>query len=70
MRSGASHSLEVDRSEIKRYLSPSNADIEEKFRLIATPVLGQEKTYTVVSLVWRLETLPDLGGLLRALQPS
>lgn len=69
MRSGAAYSLEVDRSEIKRYLTPSDADIEAKFRLIATPVLGQKKTDTVVSLVWRLETLPDLGELLRALQP-
>ena len=47
----------------------SDADIEAKFRLIATPVLGQKKTDAVVSLVWRLETLPDLGDLLRALQP-
>ena len=69
MRDGQSHSLEVDRSEIKRYLTPSNADIEEKFRLIATPVLGQTKTDTVVSLAWRLETLPDLTPLMRALQP-
>ncbi len=69
LRSGAAHSLEVDRSEIKRYLTPSNADIEEKFRLIATPVLGQQKTDTVAALAWRLETLPDLDELLRALQP-
>ncbi len=69
MRDGAAHSLEVDRSEIKRYLNPSNADIEDKFRSIASPVLGRKKTDTVVSLVWRLETLPDLGELLLALQP-
>ena len=70
MHSGASHSLEVDRSEIKRYLTPSNADIEEKFRLIATPVLGQQKTDTVVSLVWELEKLTDVSELMRALQPA
>lgn len=69
MRHGASYSLEVDRSEIKRYLTPSDADIEEKFRLIATPVLGQKKTDAVVSLAWRLEMLPDLRDLMRALQP-
>lgn len=69
LRSGTPHSLEVDRSEIKRYLTPSDADIEEKFRLIAAPVLGQQKTDTVVSLAWRLETLPDLQTLMRALQP-
>ena len=50
LRNGEAHSLEVDRSEIKRYLTPSDADIEAKFRLIATPVLGQKKTDAVVSL--------------------
>lgn len=70
LRNGASHSVVADRSEIKRYLTPSNADIEEKFRLIATPVLGQRNTDSVVSMAWRLETLSELGPLLRALQPS
>jgi 2-methylcitrate dehydratase PrpD len=69
LHSGAQHSLETDRSEIKRYLTPGDADIEEKFRLIATPVLGEAKTDTVVALAWRLETLPDLGALLAALKP-
>jgi 2-methylcitrate dehydratase PrpD len=69
LRSGASHSLEVDRSEIKRYLTPADADIEEKFRLIATPVLGQHKTDAVVSMAWQLESLPDLHELMHALQP-
>lgn len=69
LRDGASHSLEVDRSEIKRYLTPADADIEQKFRLIATPVLGQNKTDAVVSLVWRMQTLADLAALMQALQP-
>ena len=69
LHNGAAHSLEVDRSEIKRYLTPSDDDIEHKFRLIATPVLGQEKTDRVIALARRLETLPNLNELMRALQP-
>lgn len=70
VKSGASHSLELDRSQIARYLAPSNADIEEKFRLIATPVLGQAKADQVVQLVWKFETLTDLRELMFALQPG
>lgn len=69
LRNGATHSLEVDRSEIKRYLTPSDADIEAKFRLIATPVLGQNKTDRVVSLAWCVETLSEIRTLMQALQP-
>jgi len=69
LRNGMTHSLEVDRSEIRRYLTPSDADIEEKFRQIATPALGDTKTDAVTAMAWRLETLPDVRALLRALQP-
>ena len=50
--------------------SPTDADIEEKFRLIATPVLGPAQTDRVVALVARLEALPDLRELIAALKPS
>jgi 2-methylcitrate dehydratase PrpD len=67
--SGAVHSLEIDRSEISRYLTPTDADIEQKFRLIATPVLGKPRTDKAVALVRNLETLPDVGELVAALRP-
>lgn len=69
LRSGASHSVEIDRSEIMRYLKPTDADIEGKFRLIATPVLGARKTGRVVELVGGLERLDDIRELMEALQP-
>ncbi len=40
LKSGVAHSIEVDRTENARYLNPTDADIEAKFRLIATPVAG------------------------------
>ena len=69
LRSGASHSLEVDRSAISRYLDPSDADIEGKFRMIAEPALGATQTDKVVDLVGRMETLADVRELIDALRP-
>ena len=69
LRSGVAHSLEIDRSENSRYLTPTDADIEEKFRLIAIPVLGKARTNKVVALVRNLETLPEISELIKALRP-
>ena len=66
---GAVHSLEVDRSEIGRYLDPTDEDIEDKFRMIATPALGAAKAESVIGMVRRLETLPDVRGLIESLMP-
>ena len=68
LRNGHSYSREGDRSARGRYLTPTQQDIEEKFRLIATPVLGRSKTNRVVALVQKLETLPSVRGLVRALR--
>ncbi len=70
LRSGAAHTLEIDRSEISRYLTPTDADIEDKFRLIATPVLGKARADKVVGLIQEMETLPDLTNLMEALRPN
>ena len=70
LRGGVKHSMEIDRSEIGRYLRPTDADIEEKFRLIAAPVLGEAKTRKVVQLVQSMETLPNLSELMDALKPK
>ena len=69
LRGGVTHSLEIDRSEIERYLRPTDADIEGKFRLIATPVLGKAKTDTVVHWLQNMETMPNVELLMKALQP-
>jgi 2-methylcitrate dehydratase PrpD len=68
LRNGKSYSLESDRSANPRYLRSSDADIEKKFRMIATPVLGKGKTDRVVELAQKLETLPDVNGLIEALR--
>ena len=68
LRNGNSYSQESDRSANGRYLRSTDADIESKFRLIATPVLGQAKTDRVVMLVQKLETLSDTRELIDALR--
>ena len=70
LRNGKTHSLEADRTEIGRYLTPTDADIEEKFRMIATPVLGERKTSKVVELALGMERVKDLSELIKALQPG
>ena len=69
LRNGKSYSQEDDRSARRRYLTPTDEDIEHKFRLIAKPVLGAAKTDKVVALVRTLETLPAIDGLIEALKP-
>jgi 2-methylcitrate dehydratase PrpD len=70
LRDGRSHSLEVDRSEIRRYLTPTDADIERKFRMIATPGLGERKTSRVVELALDMENVGDISKLIESLQPE
>lgn len=69
LRDGRAVSREADRTEIRRYLDPSDADIEGKFRLIAQPVLGEAKTKQAIDLVYGLEQLRDIAPLIEALQP-
>jgi 2-methylcitrate dehydratase PrpD len=68
LTNGKTVSAEVDRSERGRYLTPTDADIEEKFRLLVTPALGQAKTDTLVGLAQRFETLPDMQELIDTLR--
>ncbi len=67
LRDGKTHTAVVDRSERGRYLTPTDADIEGKFRLLVAPVLGQAKTDKVVELCRRFETLTDMRELINAL---
>ena len=69
LRDGTRHGIEVDRSEIARYLHPADADIEAKFRSIAVPVLGEAKVAEVVALVRGLEGMVNVEALIEALQP-
>lgn len=68
LRGGTSVTLEADRSEIRRYLYPTDADIEAKFRMIAQPVLGEAKTQQIVDMALSLERLSDARRLIEALR--
>lgn len=68
LRNGKSYTQEDDRSARGRYLTPTDEDIEHKFRLIATPVLGQGKADRIVELVQKFETLKDVRELIEALR--
>jgi 2-methylcitrate dehydratase PrpD len=69
LRDGTVHGIEVDRSEIGRYLSPTDADIEAKFRSIAAPVLGESRVGEVVAIARGLEGMVNVDALMKALQP-
>jgi 2-methylcitrate dehydratase PrpD len=68
LRNGQSHSTVVDRSERGRYLTPTDADIEGKFRLLVAPVLGPAKTDKLVGLCGRFEALGDMRELIDTLR--
>ena len=68
LRGGKTHSAEVDRTERGRYLHPTDADIEDKFRAICTSILGNEKTDRVVELNKKLEHLPQVTEIIDALR--
>ncbi|MEI8035990.1 MAG: MmgE/PrpD family protein [Betaproteobacteria bacterium] len=63
-------SIEVDRTQNPRYLKPSDEDIEAKFRLIATPSLGTEKTERIIQLVKNLDALDNVQSIMEALRPE
>jgi len=68
LKNGKSFSQEEDRSARGRYLTPTDDDIEHKFRLIARPVLGAAKTDKVIGLCRELEKLKDIGELIQLLK--
>jgi 2-methylcitrate dehydratase PrpD len=68
MLDGRVLSQEVDRTERGRYLFPTDADIEEKFRMICTSILGHAKTDRVVALNQKLETLTHVADIVEALR--
>ena len=49
--------------------NPTDADIEGKFRLIATDILGQKKTDRVIAIVRNFETVDTVSELIECLTP-
>jgi 2-methylcitrate dehydratase PrpD len=68
LKNGKTVSAEVDRSERGRYLTPTDADIEGKTRLLSEPVLGKAKTDKLIELGRRFESLPDMKDLIDVLR--
>jgi len=48
----------------------SDAEIEEKFRSLAEPLLGKKRADAVLEQTWKLEKLGDVGDLLKLLKFS
>ena len=46
----------------------SDAEIEEKFRSLAEPLLGHRAANALLAAAWRLEKLADVGALLKLLK--
>jgi hypothetical protein len=44
----------------------SDQALREKFLGNATPAIGADQASRVVDMIWRLETLSDVGELVRA----
>jgi len=48
----------------------TDAEIESKFRALAAPVLGRRAAEAVLTVAWKLETLRDIGVLLKRVKVS
>lgn len=70
LKDGRTVSAEVDRSEISRYLTPTDAEIAAKFSLVATPILGEAKTRRIIDRVLDFENVTQLGELIADLTPD
>ena len=44
----------------------TNGDLEDKFRQLATGILGQEEVAKLLPMIWNMETLEDVNALSRA----
>jgi len=45
---------------------PHNPALANKFLGNATPVIGSDRARRVIDMVWKLDTLGDVGELVRA----
>jgi len=41
----------------------TDAELEDKYRELATPVMGVTATQTLLETLWRVECVDDLSGL-------
>jgi 2-methylcitrate dehydratase PrpD len=70
LKNGKVVDKEVDRSAQPRYLHPEDSDIEEKFRMIAAPVIGKDNCARVIDIVRKFETVDRVDELVKLLRPK
>jgi 2-methylcitrate dehydratase PrpD len=44
---------------------PTDAELEQKFRWLVTPVLGDERTAALVEMIWQFERVDEVGELIK-----
>ena len=64
--SGASHEAQIAHATGTVSNPLSDQALREKFLGNATPVIGADRSRRVVDLIWKLDTLADIGELVRA----
>jgi 2-methylcitrate dehydratase PrpD len=70
LQDGSAHSQTVDRSARGRYLTPTDQDIEKKFRMVANRVLGEDKCDRIVEMSLQLEKQASVRDLIELLKPA
>lgn len=64
-QSGQTHSRKVTFPRGHARNPMSDAEVEEKFRRLAAPVLSEERIARALETLWHLESVTDIGDLLR-----
>jgi 2-methylcitrate dehydratase PrpD len=70
MRDGAQFEEQVDYPKGSTGNPMDDAELEQKFRHLAEPVLGADRLDRAVTAIWSIDTSPDVGELLDALSPA
>lgn len=70
MVSGEKLVSQVDYPKGSIQVPMSDAEIEQKFRTLAVPVVGEQRADQISRMVWSLPTLPDIGRLMRLTSPG
>ncbi len=63
LRDGRKHACRIDHGIGSAARPMSNAELEEKFSGMAVPVIGEERTLTLMRRCWELGSLPDAAEL-------
>jgi 2-methylcitrate dehydratase PrpD len=65
-KSGSTHDAQIAHATGTVSNPMSDQALSEKFLGNATPTIGADRARRVVDMIWQLETLTDVGALVRA----